>query len=88
MDGPFMFATSMRDMALGFIRYENPGKEIEDTPESAGPLLDLVQADVIRIQDPKFHQPCQVVPGMKWDESLRDEVIAICLRLLPHRGAK
>lgn len=78
----FMFATSRRDFALDFLRKEHPSRNLTDTNESAGPLLDLVEADIIRIQDPAYHQPSQVVPGTYWEESWRGEVVALCTALL------
>lgn len=78
MDGAFMFATSDRSIALGFIRKAQKNDALEDAPDSAGPFLDLIAQDVIRVQDPNFHPRCEIVPGMKWDESRRDEVLAIC----------
>lgn len=78
----FMFATCDRQMALGFLRkiYSRP---IEDTPEDAGPLLDIVEADIVRIPDPAFHRP-DVMPSTNWDESRREELIAICRKF--HEG--
>lgn len=78
----FMFATCERKRALEFIQKMHPKAELHDTSESAGPLLDLVAADLIRVQDPNFHQPCQIVPGKNWDESRRDEVIGMASKLL------
>jgi hypothetical protein len=51
----FVFATCDRHRALGFIRRLLPSVQIEDTPESAGPVLDFVEMDIIRIGDPAFH---------------------------------
>lgn len=72
-----MFATCERHRALEFLQKQEPELNLTDSPESAGPLLDLVQADLIRVQDPAYHNPCQVVPGNNWDESRRSEVIAV-----------
>ena len=64
----FNFATCDRKRALGFLRAVYPSIVIEDTAEDAGPMLDLVEADVIRIQDPLMHGPSiQVTQGAKWD---------------------
>ena len=82
MDGAFMVATSDRSMGLRFLRKARPSGTFEDAPDSAGPFLDLVAQDVIRIQDPDFHPACEVVPGMKWSEDRRAEVVAICTKMI------
>jgi hypothetical protein len=76
----FQFATCERKRALEFIQrvYDH---DISDTPESAGPLLDLVAQDLVRVQDPMMHGTSpQVVPGTKWVESaeMREKVVAAC----------
>lgn len=74
----FYFATCDRQRALGFLKKLYPSAVIEDAPESAGPLLDLVERDVMRIPDPDFHQPAQVIPGDAWNEAEREACVAIC----------
>ncbi len=60
----FEFATCDRNRALYFLQEVYPSRKIEDTPESAGLLLDLVEQDLIRIQDPLMYgKRIQVVPG-------------------------
>jgi hypothetical protein len=74
------FATCDRRRALEFIRKVYPSREVTDTPESAGPLLDLVEKDVMRIQDPMMYgMNIQAVPGKNWVESpeLRAEMAAV-----------
>ena len=51
----FAFATCERPRALGFLRKLYPSTTVEDTADDAGPVLDLVERDVIRICDPDFH---------------------------------
>lgn len=80
-----MFATCDRRMALGFLQQAYPTCVIEDSADSAGPLLDLVEADVIRVQDPNFHQPTEIVPAKNWDASRHDERVAVCAEF--HRRA-
>jgi hypothetical protein len=75
------FATCERNRALSYIQKVYPSKEITDTTESAGPLLDMVEEDLVRIQDPMMYgNQIQVIPGKKWTESdeLRDKVITAC----------
>jgi len=75
----FSFATCNRKMALEFIQKVYPSKVITDTPESAGILLNYVEKDIVRIQDPLMHgQNPQVIPATNWNESYRTEVIAAC----------
>lgn len=75
----FEFATCERDAALRFIRTVYPSRIIIDTPESAGKLLDYVEKDIVRIQDPMMHgSSIQVSPATNWDEKYRDEIVAAC----------
>ncbi len=81
MGGGFSFATCERRRALGFIQAVYPSKTITDTPESAGPLLDFVEKDIVRIQDPMMHgNRIQVLPGTNWteDAAKRQEIIDAC----------
>lgn len=70
------FATCERRRALEFLKKFYPSRVIEDTPESAGPVLDLVEQDLFRIPDPDFHGGT-VFPGPKWDESRREECVSV-----------
>lgn len=75
------FATCTRETALKFIQQVYPSKVITDTPKSAGPLLDFVEKDIVRIQDPMMYgNRIQVVPGKKWveDAETRDSIISAC----------
>jgi hypothetical protein len=75
----FEFATCERGRALGFIQQVYPSKPITDTPESAGPLLDLVERDIVRIQDPMMHgSRIAVSPSKNWKEEYRGRVVAAC----------
>ncbi len=71
------FATCDRQRALQFIQDVYPDREITDTEDCAGPLLDLVAKDILRIQDPMMHgNRIAVLPGNKWDESYREAATA------------
>ena len=74
------FATCERQRALGFIQRVYPSNIITDTPESAGPLLDLVEKDIVRIQDPTMYgNRIEVSPNASnWSEEYREQVIAAC----------
>ena len=41
-----------RNEALRFLQMAYPSKWINDSPDSAGPVLDLVENGLIRIEDP------------------------------------
>lgn len=82
------FATCERHRALDFLKRVYPSRVVTDTPESAGPLLDFVERDVVRVQDPMMHSvngTIQIVPGKHWDESLREEVTSVAAKFA--RGA-
>lgn len=51
----FQFATCERSTALGFLKKLYPHADVSDTPECAGPVLDFVEKDYIRIPDPMMH---------------------------------
>lgn len=79
------FATCDRKRALGFIRKVYPSSTIEDSIEGAGLLLDLVEADVVRVQDPMMYgSRISIVPSKNFDEAMRAEVIIACERLAHH----
>jgi len=75
------FATCERKRALGYIKKVYPSKTITDAPDSAGPLLDFVEKDIVRIQDPMMYgNRIEVVPGNNWEEdaSMRANVVEAC----------
>lgn len=71
------FATCDRNRALGFLQKLYPSYPVSDTPESAGPLLDLIQADKVRVTDPDCHTG-MIVPGTHWNEESRADVVTVC----------
>lgn len=78
------FATCERHRALGYIQRVYPSKIITDTPESAGPLLDLVEKDIVRVQDPMMYgNQIAVSPNAtNWKEEYREQVILACRMLV------
>jgi hypothetical protein len=74
------FATCERKRALKFIQRVYPSKVITDTPSCAGPLLDLVERDIVRIQDPMMYGNIIAVSpnATNWKEEYRERVIAAC----------
>ena len=71
------FATCERKRALEFIQRVYPSKKITDTPDCAGPLLDLVEKDIVRIQDPMMYgDRIAISPNAKnWKEEYREQVV-------------
>jgi len=73
------FATCNRSDALQFLQDVYPTSHIVDTPESAGPLLDLVEKDLIRIRDPAMYgSRIGVIPGTKFREEMREQTAKTC----------
>lgn len=70
------FETCDRRRALGFLQKLLPAYVVEDTPECAGPLLDFVAADVIRIPDPDHHPNGRVYPSKNWSDDKEGAVVA------------
>jgi len=60
------FETCDRQRALGFLRKFYPHADLQDTDESAKPVLDLVTADAFRIPDPSLHSGA-IYPSKNWD---------------------
>ena len=76
------FATCERESALEYIQKVYPNRVIEDTQEGISDLLDLVEKDVIRIQDPMIYgNRIGIVPGKNWNESMREKVTSAGKRL-------
>lgn len=77
------FSTCERNRALQYIQKVYPSSVVTDTPDCAGPLLDLVEKDIVRIQDPMMYgQQIAVSPNAKnWDEKHRQAVVDACMLL-------
>lgn len=73
----FSFATCCRNSVLEFIKSQYKSVEITDSPESAGPLLDLVEKDICRITDPRMHGRAEVIQGKNFMGET-EEIIAAC----------
>lgn len=68
------FASSQwNPYARGFIQKMYPSRKVDDA--KLGKLIDLVNRDVLRVQDPDFHKPCGIIAGQNY-ESGKDEVSA------------
>lgn len=68
----FAFATCERHRALEFLKQLYPGSTVEDTETSVKDLLDIIEADELRVCDPNFHGG-QIIEGrnMKPDTAER-----------------
>lgn len=62
----FSFATCEKNMAMRHLRLAYPNHII--TEESVKDIMPWIIKDIVRIQDPEFHQPCQVIAGKNWSE--------------------
>ncbi len=77
---PFQFATCDTGRAFEFLQRVYPSRDV--TRDACAKVLDLVAADIIRIQDPMMHgNSPQIVPGKNWNESNRAEVFAECQKM-------
>ena len=54
------FATCEPKRALGFIQ-----RFYDVTAEDIPTLMDLIKQDKLRVLDPDFHSPCQIIMGKK-----------------------
>ena len=75
------FATCNRKEALEFIKRVYPDKEITDMEDSAKELLDFVEKDIVRIQDPMMYgNKIHVIPGNNWIENkkMREDIVNAC----------
>ena len=73
------FATCVRHTALEFIQRVYPNKIISDTKGSAKELLDFVEKDIVRVQDPMMHgNRLAVIGGKNWDSKYQDDVVSAC----------
>lgn len=71
----FAFATCERRMALQFLRKLNPSHAIEDTPESAADLLNIIEADELRVCDPDYHSG-SIIQGQNFNDSTAERARA------------
>lgn len=71
------FATCNRKNALDYIQKVYPNVEVKDEG-SVSELLDLVEKDIIRIQDPMMYgNRIGIIPSANWEEKHREKVIEL-----------
>jgi hypothetical protein len=70
------FETCERRRALEYLQVFYPSRNLKDEGKTKA-LLDLVEADIIRIPDPKYHPSGQVYPNKNWDKTKANEYLKI-----------
>jgi hypothetical protein len=76
---------------LEYLQKVYPSYEVKDDAGNAKEILDFVEKDIVRVQDPMMYgNSPQIVPGTHWTEDMRGQVVAACQQLnnLPAKGAK
>jgi carbamate kinase len=69
----FTFATCEVNRGIEFINKMYPTKE--DLTRDDVPLLwNLLTRDIVRVQDPDFHRPCQIIAGNNYQDSHNNEI--------------
>jgi hypothetical protein len=71
----FAFATCERGRALVFLKKLYPSSVVEDSKESVKDLLDIIEADEIRICDPDYHGG-QIIQGTNWNDTTNERAEA------------
>ena len=71
----FAFATCNRQNALQFLKKLYPSNTVEDTEASVKDLLDIIEADEIRICDPDSHGG-QIIQSTNWNDTTHERATA------------
>lgn len=71
----FAFATCERNRALTFLKKLYPSSIVADEDDSVKDLLDIIEADEIRVCDPDFHGG-QIIQGTNWKEDTQERATA------------
>ena len=69
------FATCDRRNALRFLQKLHSSTKLSDTHENASDLLDIIEADEIRVCDPDCHGG-QMIQGKNWKDSTMQRAAA------------
>ena len=67
----FAFATCERHRALEFLKKLYPSSVVEDTDASVKDLLDIIEADEIRLCDPDYHGG-QIIRSGNWNDTTHE----------------
>lgn len=77
----FNFATCDRQRAFHFLHIVT-GEPVKDEPGAAKELLDLIEKDIVRLQDPSMYgNRIAVLAGTLWDSSHREAVVKACKQI-------
>jgi hypothetical protein len=68
-----VFATCNISNAIRFINSNYPDKK-DLTQEDIPKLTNLIKDDVLRVQDPMMHNPCQIILGKKYIKKHDDAI--------------
>jgi hypothetical protein len=71
----FAFATCERGRALEFLKKLYPSSVVEDSDSSVKDLLDIIEADEIRVCDPDFHGG-QIIQSGNWNDTTHERASA------------
>lgn len=71
----FAFATCDRNRALEFLKKLYPSAVVEDADDSVKDLLDIIEADEIRVCDPDFHGG-QIIRSGNWNDTSHERATA------------
>lgn len=71
----FAFATCERKRALEFLKKLYPSSVVDDTDESVKDLLDIIEADEIRVCDPDYHGG-QIIQSGNWNDTTHERATA------------
>jgi hypothetical protein len=71
----FAFATCERNRALEFLKKNYPSSVVDDTDESVKDLLDIIEADEIRVCDPDYNGGL-IIKSTNWNETTHERATA------------
>ena len=75
----FAFATCERQRALKFLKKIYPKSVVEDIDSSVKDLLDIIEADELRVSDPNFHRG-QIVQGKNYKHDTQERAKVALLK--------
>ena len=75
----FVFATCERGRALCFLQKLYPSSVVSDTDESVKDLLDIVEADELRVCDPDFHGG-SIIQSKNWNDTTAERATAALVK--------
>lgn len=75
----FTFATCDRTRALEFLKILYPSSVVLDSSDSVSDLLDIIEADEIRITDPGLHKG-QIIQSKNWRSDTAERTQAALIK--------